>query len=174
MKDSGLFRSRAGNYTGAARASRTNGRTAWFRPLDPLRAPLCQTRNERNEGGSLAEFRDIVGFHAQQAAEKYLKALLTRHQIEFPKTHVIRRLLILLEPVDLAMVEALDDANWLSPFGAEIRYPGEEVRARQLAQKVRDAVMSVLDPTSLEGELPSGQPRSSPPIGFGSPQFPLP
>jgi len=65
-----------------------------------------------------AEFRDIVGFHAQQAAEKYLKALLTMHQIEFPKTHVIRRLLILLQPVDPAMADALDDANWLSPFGA--------------------------------------------------------
>jgi HEPN domain-containing protein len=83
-----------------------------------------------------------------------LKALLTRHQIEFPKTHVIRRLLILLEPVDPALVGALHDANWLSAFGAEIRYPGdraealigEEVRARQLAQKVRDAVMAVLDP----------------------------
>jgi HEPN domain-containing protein len=101
-----------------------------------------------------SEFRDIVGFHAQQSAEKYLKALLTRHQIEFPKTHVVRRLLILLEPVDPVMVGALDEANWLSPFGAEIRYPGdraealpgEEVRARQLAQKVRDAVMAVLDP----------------------------
>ena len=101
-----------------------------------------------------SEFRDIVGFHAQQSAEKYLKALLTRHQIEFPKTHVIRRLLILLGPVDPVMVEALDEANWLSPFGAEIRYPGdrtealpgEEVRARQLAQNVRDTVMAVLDP----------------------------
>ena len=101
-----------------------------------------------------SEFRDIVGFHAQQAAEKYLKAILTRHQIEFPKTHVIRRLLILLQPVDPAMVKALDDANWLSPFGAEIRYPGdqaealpgEEVRAQQLAQKVRDVVMAVLGP----------------------------
>ena len=100
------------------------------------------------------EFRDIVAFHAQQAAEKYLKALLTRHQIEFPKTHVIRRLLILLQPIDPALVQALDEASWLSPFGTEIRYPGdraetppgEEVRARQLAQKVRDAVMAVLDP----------------------------
>ena len=99
------------------------------------------------------EFRDIVGFHAQQAVEKYLKALLTRHQIEFPKTHVIRRLLILLEPVEPVIVDALDDANWLSPFGAEIRYPGdraealpgEEVRARQLAQEVHDAVMGVLE-----------------------------
>ena len=104
------------------------------------------------------EFRDIVGFHAQQAVEKYLKALLTRHQIEFPKTHVIRRLLILLEPVEPVIVDALDDANWLSPFGAEIRYPGdraealpgEEVRARQLAQEVRDAVMGVLE-TYLAG-----------------------
>ena len=104
------------------------------------------------------EFRDIVGFHAQQAVEKYLKALLTRHQIEFPKTHVIRRLLILLEPVEPVIVDALDDANWLSPFGAEIRYPGdraealpgEEVRARQLAQEVHDAVMGVLE-TYLAG-----------------------
>jgi HEPN domain-containing protein len=100
------------------------------------------------------EFRDVVGFHAQQAAEKYLKALLTRRQIEFPKTHVIKRLLILLEPVDPTIAEALADANWLSPFGAEIRYPGDlietlpgdEVRAGQLARKVRDAVMAVLDP----------------------------
>ena len=43
-------------------------------------------------------FRDIVAFHAQQSTEKYLKAVLTRHQVEFPKTHVIRRLLILLDP----------------------------------------------------------------------------
>ena len=99
-------------------------------------------------------FRDIVAFHAQQAAEKYLKALLTRYQVEFPKTHVIRRLLILLQPVDPALSQALDEASWLSPFGAEIRYPGDrpettpddETRAHCLAQKVRDAVMTALDP----------------------------
>jgi HEPN domain-containing protein len=45
-----------------------------------------------------------------------LKALLTRRQIEFPKTHVIKRLLILLEPVDPTIAEALADANWLSPL----------------------------------------------------------
>jgi HEPN domain-containing protein len=68
------------------------------------------------------EFRDIVVFHAQQAVEKYLKALLTRHQTEFPKTHVIRRLLLLLQPVEPALADALEDANWLSPFGVDIRY----------------------------------------------------
>jgi len=99
-------------------------------------------------------FRDVVAFHAQQAAEKYLKALLTRHQVEFPKTHVIRRLLILLHQIDPVLARQLDEASWLSPFGADIRYPGDrpetetgdELRARQLAQKVRDAVMAVLNP----------------------------
>ncbi len=67
-----------------------------------------------------SEFRDVVCFHSQQAVEKYLKALLTRHQIEFPKTHIIRRLLILLETVAPSLADNLDDANWLSPFGAEI------------------------------------------------------
>ena len=38
---------------------------------------------------------DPVGFHAQQAAEKFLKALLTRHQIPFPKTHSIRNIFFL-------------------------------------------------------------------------------
>lgn len=78
----------------------------------------------------------------------------TRHHIEFPKTHVIRRLLILPQPVAPAIVRPLDEASWLSPFGAEIRYPGDraetlpgdQVRAYQLAHKVRDAVMAVLDP----------------------------
>jgi len=78
-----------------------------------------------------SEFRDVVCFHSQQAVEKYLKALLTRHQIEFPKTHVIRHLLILLATVDPSLADSLDDANWLSPFGAEIRYPGERPEARR-------------------------------------------
>jgi HEPN domain-containing protein len=100
------------------------------------------------------EFRDIVVFHAQQAVEKYLKALLTRHQTEFPKTHVIRRLLLLLQPVEPRLADALEDANWLSPFGVDIRYPadfpetlpGDEARALEVAGRVKNAVMTVLDP----------------------------
>jgi len=65
--------------------------------------------------------------------------------------------LILLQPVEHDLAEALDEANWLSPFGAEIRYPGDraemlpgdEIRARQLAGRVRDVVMAVLGPYIL-------------------------
>jgi HEPN domain-containing protein len=97
-------------------------------------------------------FRDIVAFHAQQSAEKYLKALLARYQIEFPKTHVIKRLLILLEPVNPTVVDTIEDANWLTPFGADIRYPGDrpdtmpgdEVRTHDLAKPVQDSVKAAL------------------------------
>ena len=37
-----------------------------------------------------------IGFHAQQAAEKFLKACLVWHQIEFPKTHDLEELLRLV------------------------------------------------------------------------------
>ena len=38
------------------------------------------------EAADNVRIREIVDFHCQQAAEKYLKAPLTRYQIEFPKT----------------------------------------------------------------------------------------
>ncbi|RJP21529.1 MAG: HEPN domain-containing protein [Candidatus Abyssobacteria bacterium SURF_5] len=34
-----------------------------------------------------AAFANSIAFHSQQAAEKYLKAFLTSHQVAFPKTH---------------------------------------------------------------------------------------
>jgi HEPN domain-containing protein len=97
-------------------------------------------------------FREIVVFHAQQAAENYLKALLTKRQLEFPKTHEIRRLLELLNASDHEVSEALLDVKWLDPFGVEIRYPsdqpdtipGDERRVLQLAERTRVVVTKAL------------------------------
>jgi HEPN domain-containing protein len=82
-----------------------------------------------------------------------LKALLTRHQVEFPKTHELRRLLDLLGPVEPELAAGLRDVRWLEPFGVEIRYPGDrpgtlpgdELRARDPARQVRTAVLRVLE-----------------------------
>jgi len=46
------------------------------------------------------------------------------------------------------------DAKWLTPFGVDIRYPGDlpetlpgdEQRALQIAERVQDVVMGVLGP----------------------------
>jgi HEPN domain-containing protein len=62
-----------------------------------------------------------AGFHAQQAAEKFIKALLVRHQIEFPKTHSIALLRQLVAQADQVLAESLAPADTLTPYGVEFR-----------------------------------------------------
>lgn len=89
-----------------------------------------------------------AGFHAQQAAEKYLKAFLVDRQIEFPKTHDLDKLLDLMATVAAPLAESLRSVTVLSVYGVDVRYPadtpdltlGEAHEAIDLAAKVRDAV----------------------------------
>jgi HEPN domain-containing protein len=53
------------------------------------------------------DFAEGTAFHSQQAAEKYLKAFLVWHQIEFQKTHDIEALLRLAGKVDDKIPEIL-------------------------------------------------------------------
>lgn len=76
-----------------------------------------------------------AAFHAQQAAEKFLKAFLVRHQVPFPKTHDIQRLLELAAEADPSSKEELASTTMLTPFGVEFRYPGEEVADLETAQQ---------------------------------------
>lgn len=97
---------------------------------------------------------EVVAFHCQQAAEKYLKALLVRHQVQFPKTHDVRQLLDLLSAIEPDTAISLEEAAVLTPYGVEIRYPGdfpevgpgEEARLLGLATRVKDAVSGLLKP----------------------------
>jgi len=91
-------------------------------------------------------------FHSQQAAEKYMKAYLTRRQKEFPKTHSIREIINFVKTVDEELAAELLPATVLTPYGVEVRYPGdipepsqrETEDAVSLAKKVRDAVIDRL------------------------------
>ncbi len=60
-------------------------------------------------------------FHCQQAAEKFLKAYLVRHQIEFRKTHDLDQPLGLVSQAEPVLQEELASCGWLSPFGAYVR-----------------------------------------------------
>jgi HEPN domain-containing protein len=75
--------------------------------------------------GQEADLWEAVTFHCQQVAEKALKSVLVWHQVEFPKTHDLRRLLDLLATADPDVVEVSADAVELTPYGVEYRYPGE-------------------------------------------------
>ena len=113
-------------------------------------------------------FRETVAFHAQQAVEKYLKAVLVYYQVEFRKTHDIEQLLYMVREVAPSLAEELMEARWLTPFGVDIRYPrqfpqvlpGDVARAVRLAQTARQAVMSLLGPI-----LPADTPSDSAGLG---------
>jgi HEPN domain-containing protein len=89
---------------------------------------------------------DAVCFHAQQCAEKYLKAFLQDANIAFPKIHDLADLLasaILLEPTWASMTAEL---NALTAFAVEYRYPGdsadlaEATEAFQICRNVRQVI----------------------------------
>jgi HEPN domain-containing protein len=79
---------------------------------------------------------EILAFHAQQAAEKSLKALLVQRQVEFPRQHVIAPLLKLCQEAGYEGVESLTDAVILTRYAVATRYPGEaESVSRQEARQ---------------------------------------
>ena len=68
---------------------------------------------------------DAVCFHAQQCAEKYLKAFLQEANIAFPKTHDLADLLASALSIEPTWTSMTADLNALSAFAVEYRYPGE-------------------------------------------------
>lgn len=92
----------------------------------------------------------LIAFHAQQCAEKYLKAYLVYHDIDFPYTHDIRKLLKLCG--NAIWIEKIKNAEELTPFAVTTRYPNldekvtenEAVEAVNLASKVRKTIRTAL------------------------------
>lgn len=66
---------------------------------------------------------ETASFHAQQAAEKALKALLMRHQVDFTRTHDLGELLQLAEPVAPGIAQGLAAAPTLNRHAVDTRYP---------------------------------------------------
>lgn len=65
---------------------------------------------------------EISGFHAQQAVENLLKAVLVRWAVPFRRTPDIAELCDLLRDAGLVPPTSVDEASDLTPFGVEFRY----------------------------------------------------
>ncbi len=83
-------------------------------------------------------------FHAQQAAEKALKAVLIAYSIPFPRTHNITALIDLL-PQDIALPSEVEAAASLTDYAVLMRYPGnlEPVTEEEYREAVRLAEVVV-------------------------------
>lgn len=77
-------------------------------------------------------------FHAQQAVEKALKAVLLHAGVDFPFTHDLEALLDTLSSAGIEVPDELQDVGLLTPYAVETRYPGfwGEIGAAD----VRDAI----------------------------------
>ena len=62
-------------------------------------------------------------FHAQQAGEKCLKALLLYTEGKFPKTHSLTELLMLASLKDDSLLGLKNDCLYLDQFYVPTRYP---------------------------------------------------
>lgn len=65
---------------------------------------------------------ETIGFHAQQAVEKCLKAVLILYKIEYRKTHNLDELIDLLQENALPLPPNLDDLDMLTPYAVLMRY----------------------------------------------------
>ena len=65
---------------------------------------------------------ELLCFHAQQAAEKAIKAVLIHCDLDFPFVHDLR-LLANLFPADLRFAAELSGIDELTPFAVTTRYP---------------------------------------------------
>ena len=98
-------------------------RTVEVRPerwLEHARSDLALARL----GASGDVLPEQVCFHAQQAVEKAFKAVLLHRKIEFPFTHDLAELLDALADADIEVPQDLSEADALTPYAVETRYPG--------------------------------------------------
>ena len=102
----------------------------------------CQVTDNPNYDG--------ICFHAQQCAEKYLKARLCEADITFSKIHDLVALLDQVLEIEPTWESFREDLAYLSDFAVTFRYPGESaeaesaIDAQRRCHRFRNAACDVL------------------------------
>ncbi len=80
---------------------------------------------------------DVVCFHCQQAAEKYLKALLQEFGVSIPRIHDLEELVARLLPHDSSLKKYQARLGSLTQYAVDYRYPGTSATSRQRQSAIR-------------------------------------
>jgi len=87
---------------------------------------------------------NAICFHAQQAAEKYLKGFLAYHKKNVRKIHSIENLLKACTAVDSSFEQLRRDAIFLDQFYTETRYADDYITfGRDDAEKALEASLHI-------------------------------
>jgi HEPN domain-containing protein len=82
-------------------------------------------------------FYDQRCFLCEQAAEKYLKALLAELGLTIPRTHILRDVVGLLLPYHRSLRSFQRGLRFLTRFAVATRYPGDSASKRQAEAALR-------------------------------------
>lgn len=80
-----------------------------------------------------------VCFHAQQTAEKYLKALLIAKKVDFPKTHDLSTLNLLCNQAGILTGFSPAALAILTDHAVASRYPGDEPTVKDAKESIKIA-----------------------------------
>lgn len=89
----------------------------------------------------------VIGFHAQQAVEKALKAAIVNAGGELHRTHDLRFLIRRARDLTIVVPHEVTEAHWLTPWAVELRY-GEyldEPLDRVLAVQAATAAVAIAE-----------------------------
>jgi HEPN domain-containing protein len=99
-------------------------------------------------------FHAQICFHFQQAAEKYLKAFIIAHDLEFRRIHDLGLLLKICSAKDPSFEGLKEDSEFLAAFYVDTRYPvqwptkfskEEALKALQASDRIRILVRKKLN-----------------------------
>jgi HEPN domain-containing protein len=116
----------------------------------PKRYPVEEPREWLNRAQSdllLAKtkkkgiYLEDLCFHAQQAAEKAIKALLIARGVEFPYIHDIAGLFTLLEMTGEDLPTIVREGEKLTRFAVFTRYPGiaQPISHKEYEEAIKDS-----------------------------------
>src|SRR5438105_9698468 len=116
----------------------------------------------------IGKFKEAICYHSQQAAEKFLKAVIIARHKRPPRTHDLSELVRFLRKIPLDLPDLEAETEFLTPFAWRGRYPdGPDVtksdaqRALDIARRIEEIARRHLPPLLLSSD--SDRHRSSGP-----------
>ena len=113
---------------------------------DLVRGWLRKAESDLTSAGlclGAGEALDTVCFHAQQAAERFIKAYLIAYGIDFPFIHNLEKLIELGAKHDPGFISIKSLGQELTPYAVELRYDDEFWPAVATASQALDAALTI-------------------------------
>jgi HEPN domain-containing protein len=88
---------------------------------------------------------EIICYHCQQAAEKYLKGYLVLQGMNPPKIHDLNELLKLCSCISAVFQDIADECSDLTAYGIQPRYPMELMLEEQDMRQALSSAKAVRD-----------------------------